>query len=824
MPEEQEEPHLDLRGGKSSSNNNNTASGGFLSRFFRPHQSHHSTHRPHRHPQDESSPPPHHSHHRTKVKDLDPSPNPNPDTDTDHVYDIPPKPTKSSPPNRQHHHLRNPFFRPRPPKPKQKKSDGSGSGKRSLSARPDSQVATAKQSQKKKHTKTRLTVDIKPLLDSNPSFLKLSFQFRPSSSSSYGLSASRIERFIREELKGRDGAAVVKLFDASGRALLPGDQVSGTKSSTKSTTIWYRLSDSAVGDGDKWQFSSCIKPDGRDKLNAMIENGATVGEVRKAIAGFLGVKEEKRVRLYADDGIFHGFLQGEGWVLGEIGKRWLNRYLAVHIRSKEGGWVEVRLKGWGNEQAGRRYVIHPGSGEGKWSVRDLKVNLVTGGLVNVCEGRKRSGLSRKGLVSGRSEGVKIRLDGQRVGDSAGVMWGRSYEFEFGMVEDAEVFAREENWLLKRTENCDICVEEKRVTEIPVRITSGCKGHKLPLCKDCLGQWLVTTTEAGNWRKLKCPDTECAALLQHHDVKRYASKEMFERYDKWLLRDALQDLKGFVQCVTVGCEYGHVVSDQQECPTFHCKKCKGSHCIKHNVSHPEETCKQYRKKQKDRQAQEEASEREVAGMTKDCPKCGRRVNKTAGCNHITCHCGHEWCYVCTASYFHAQGTGLLLCRHNEGCTEGPLPGAELFNEDGTLRDPVGQRFPPRPFFHRPVLPPDIPGVARGMPGAEWLFPHLQRQNRRAAAAVDREEPLPPGPGPGARDPPMMTGANPGLVRPDPPPWVPGIGGPRPRIRGTGTEAGRRARRLQVYSIILIIATEYWSEALKMDGITDSTDGG
>ncbi|KAK4174227.1 putative E3 ubiquitin-protein ligase RNF14 [Triangularia setosa] len=779
MPEEQDLPHLELRGGRSRSNSSPAGGGGFLSRFFRPHQqqNQHSNHHSHRHHHHhDESPPPHHHHHHTKDKDINPNP------DNDHVHNIPPKPSKP-PPNR-HQHLRNPFFRPRAPKPKQKKSSDIGTrAKRSLSSRPGgSRVSTAAE----KKQKARLALDIKPLLDSNPSFARISFQFRSS-----GLSAARVVKFIKEELKGSHDGVVVKLFDTSGKRLGPGDLIPGTRPSTKPTTIWYRLLSDPASNEEKWQFSSCVKSDQREKLNAMISSGATVGEIRKTVAGLLGVKEERRIRLYADDGIFHGFLQGEGWVLQEIGKRWLTRYLAVHVRNRE-GWVEVKLKGWGNDGAGRRYVIHPGSGESKWTVRDLKVNLITGGLVNVQERRKRSGLSRKGLLI--SGGLRMRLDGKRVGDSEGVVWGASYEFEFGGVEDAEVFAGEENWLLKPTESCDICVEEKGVTEFPVRIASGgCKGHKPPLCKDCLGRWLVESMEAGKWRRLKCPDTECAAVLQHHDVKRYAEKEMFERYDRWLLRDALEGMKGYVQCVTVGCEYGCMVGDQEACPTFHCRKCKGSHCIKHGVAHPGETCKQYRKRQKDRKEQEEASEREVAGMAKDCPKCGRRVNKTAGCNHITCHCGHEWCYVCMASYFHAQGTGLLLCRHNKGCTEGPLPGAELFNDDGTLRDPVGQRFPPRPFFHRPVIPDVAPQ------GAGWLFPHFQRRNRPPGAAAAGEEPLPPGPEPGARNPPMMTGANPGLVRPGPPPpWVPGMGGARPRARGTGTEAARRARGLDFHA--------------------------
>jgi len=33
----------------------------------------------------------------------------------------------------------------------------------------------------------------------------------------------------------------------------------------------------------------------------------------------------------------------------------------------------------------------------------------------------------------------------------------------------------------------------------------------------------------------------------------------------------------------------------------------------------------------------------------CSKCERWVEKNTGCNHMTCICSHEFCYVCGADY-------------------------------------------------------------------------------------------------------------------------------------------------------------------------------
>lgn len=42
------------------------------------------------------------------------------------------------------------------------------------------------------------------------------------------------------------------------------------------------------------------------------------------------------------------------------------------------------------------------------------------------------------------------------------------------------------------------------------------------------------------------------------------------------------------------------------------------------------------------------------ITKDCPGCGVTVEKTGGCNHITCRCGEHWCWTCGEGGF-TRGT-------------------------------------------------------------------------------------------------------------------------------------------------------------------------
>ena len=39
----------------------------------------------------------------------------------------------------------------------------------------------------------------------------------------------------------------------------------------------------------------------------------------------------------------------------------------------------------------------------------------------------------------------------------------------------------------------------------------------------------------------------------------------------------------------------------------------------------------------------------AAKAKQCRQCKFWVQKNEGCDHMTCRCGHEFCYICGADY-------------------------------------------------------------------------------------------------------------------------------------------------------------------------------
>ena len=77
----------------------------------------------------------------------------------------------------------------------------------------------------------------------------------------------------------------------------------------------------------------------------------------------------------------------------------------------------------------------------------------------------------------------------------------------------------------------------------------------------------------------------------------------------------------------------------------CDACGQKSCFTHDVPwHSELTCTQYDKIIK---KAEKATQNFLDRETKPCPKCGVRITKIGGCNHMVCKvpsCKYEFCWL------------------------------------------------------------------------------------------------------------------------------------------------------------------------------------
>ena len=88
----------------------------------------------------------------------------------------------------------------------------------------------------------------------------------------------------------------------------------------------------------------------------------------------------------------------------------------------------------------------------------------------------------------------------------------------------------------------------------------------------------------------------------------------------------------------------------------CGACGHTYCYVHSDAHPGKTCRQY---ERGRRAEERAAAH-IAQFTRPCPGCKQPIEKSTGCNHMTCPtCHTNFCWLC------GRKIGDDTCKKKEG---------------------------------------------------------------------------------------------------------------------------------------------------------------
>ncbi|KAF1825972.1 uncharacterized protein K489DRAFT_297765, partial [Dissoconium aciculare CBS 342.82] len=216
-------------------------------------------------------------------------------------------------------------------------------------------------------------------------------------------------------------------------------------------------------------------------------------------------------------------------------------------------------------------------------------------------------------------------------------------------------------------DCVVCGDSKHPLDFPIKTPTAKCEHRPQTCVDCLQSWIASEFEAKGCQGLTC--SECPRRLQHEDVQRIASEATFAAYETILTRNALSQLPDFAWCLAASCGAGQLnvgaVGDYMECHS-----CKYQQCLKHKCAwHKDETCQQYDYRTSGQKARDEerATEAILDDISKKCPgeKCGWRIQKTEGCDHMTCRrCQHQFCWQCLAP--HAKIKRIGNTAHQSWC--------------------------------------------------------------------------------------------------------------------------------------------------------------
>jgi CCCH-type zinc finger/IBR domain, a half RING-finger domain/Zinc finger C-x8-C-x5-C-x3-H type (and similar) len=190
-------------------------------------------------------------------------------------------------------------------------------------------------------------------------------------------------------------------------------------------------------------------------------------------------------------------------------------------------------------------------------------------------------------------------------------------------------------------DCPICFCE---AENPIQLS--CKHI---YCLDCFEECSKFAASTSNNKfQIKCPGNEgaCSTIFPLRELKDHLSSSIFEIVLKSSFEQYIQrHPELFRYCPTPDCGYVYrcVVSGSKSL-AYTCPSCFEPLCRSCHARHGEYTCSEY----KDIAS---GGHEALARLKKelniiDCPKCTTPMEKTEGCNHMTCGgCRAHICWVC-----------------------------------------------------------------------------------------------------------------------------------------------------------------------------------
>ncbi|PNW88202.1 hypothetical protein CHLRE_01g018900v5 [Chlamydomonas reinhardtii] len=231
-------------------------------------------------------------------------------------------------------------------------------------------------------------------------------------------------------------------------------------------------------------------------------------------------------------------------------------------------------------------------------------------------------------------------------------------------------------------SCPICLDQQL----------GSRCVRLPECRHafcvaCVATHLRTQLGAGAVDNMRCPDPACRRQLPHGALQQLLSAAEYDRWEALTLQRTLDKMEDLVYCPR--CREP-CLEDRDHCTL--CPSCFYSFCsLCEEAWHPGSRCldadaklallEARRAGRGEAAARESATERArrevnkmnelkslalVQSSTKQCPCCSMAVEKTEGCNKMTCaYCGVYWCWRC--------------CRMIKGYDHFKEDGCELFDQ-------------------------------------------------------------------------------------------------------------------------------------------------
>ncbi|KAL3325287.1 hypothetical protein AABB24_039066, partial [Solanum stoloniferum] len=209
------------------------------------------------------------------------------------------------------------------------------------------------------------------------------------------------------------------------------------------------------------------------------------------------------------------------------------------------------------------------------------------------------------------------------------------------------------------ETCAICFEETNFGQI--FLVDDCR-HRY--CVSCMKQHVEVKLLHGIVPK--CPHAECNSDLKLDSCSNFLTPKLIDIM-KQRIKEASIPVTEKVYCPYPKCSALMSKSEVLEYSKGSflgaerlgirkCTKCNGLFCVNCKVPwHCNIACDEYRKRNPNPPEDRKLKTLAETNLWRQCVKCNHMIELAAGCYHITCRCGYEFCYTCGAPWMDKKAT-------------------------------------------------------------------------------------------------------------------------------------------------------------------------
>lgn len=205
--------------------------------------------------------------------------------------------------------------------------------------------------------------------------------------------------------------------------------------------------------------------------------------------------------------------------------------------------------------------------------------------------------------------------------------------------------------------CEVCYIRDDFKLFEIAALDECHHY---FCIKCCRTYIETQIENGRSSDMQCIHPDCKRVLKIREITRiYAGaencKEVLDKYAEFMLVQNLKKDPNVFYCINPNrvkgkgrCENAMIRSSNS--PMIACHHCEYTFCCECNVEwHADVTCEKFQEWKKENDNATDLYEIWKKDNTKKCPKCKADIQKNGGCNHMTCSCRHEFCWLCMKKY-------------------------------------------------------------------------------------------------------------------------------------------------------------------------------